>query len=220
MTPAAIAREDATLNSAWSAFIIHLPTFVVTFLALIGINLISYIVGFLIYAVFSQVDPNLGAFITIAGVMPFAVLNSLICALFAAIPAIYYAQGDVVTVSTAFAQLFSRPWRYIFAGILFSVATLFGYILCIVPGIAVILTMPVYINKIFTTDMPILDAFSSSFAAIYKSENGWSFIGVQILAVVSIFVLSICTCGLGGIVAIPVATFYIQNIGYNKGVIS
>jgi hypothetical protein len=152
--------------------------------------------------------------------MPFAVLNSLICALFTAIPAIYYAQGDVVTVSTAFAQLFSRPWRYIFAGILFSVATLFGYILCIVPGIAVILTMPVYINKIFTTDMPILDAFSSSFAAIYKSENGWSFIGVQILAVVSIFVLSICTCGLGGIVAIPVATFYIQNIGYNKGVIS
>ena len=166
MTPAAIAREDATLNSAWSAFIIHLPTFVVTFLALIGINLISYIVGFLIYAVFSQVDPNLGAFITIVGVMPFAVLNSLICALFAAIPAIYYAQGDVVTVSTAFAQLFSRPWRYIFAGILFSVATLFGYILCIVPGIAVILTMPVYINKIYTTYMTIIDAYSSSFAAI------------------------------------------------------
>jgi hypothetical protein len=35
-----------------------------------------------------------------------------------------------------------------------------------------------------------------------------------------VLVVSILTCGLASLVAVPVATFYIQNAAYHRGVLS
>ena len=117
-------------------------------------------------------------------------------------------------------MLLKRPWRYLLAGILFTVVFVIGLLVCILPGVAVALVAPVYVSKIFTTDMAILDAFSSSFQAVYRSANGWTFIGIQLLAIVVMVVVSICTCGLGILVAPPVAHFYVQNAAYRQGVLT
>jgi hypothetical protein len=91
---------------------------------------------------------------------------------------------------------------------------------CILPGVAVALVTPVYVNKIFTTEMSILDAFSSSFQAVYRSENGWTFVGIQILAGIVVIVVSLCTCGLGLLFAPAMAGFYVQNAAYRQGVLT
>ena len=113
-----------------------------------------------------------------------------------------------------------RPWRYFLAGLLFSVVTAIGFILCILPGIAVSLVAPVFVNLVFNTDRSIGEAFSASFQAVYRSSQGFTFIGIQILAWIVVVLFSVCTCGLGALVAVPMANFFIQNAAYHRGVIS
>ena len=95
-----------------------------------------------------------------------------------------------------------------------------GFLLCIVPGIVVALVMPIYVNRIFLTDQSITDAFAASFQAVYRSEQGRTYAGIEILAWLLVLVVSVCTCGLGALLAVPVSSFYLQNAAYNKGVIS
>jgi len=220
-----VAREEVSINGAWTAVVAHVPTILVIWLVSIAIAVIAYIFSRLTLGIFSaalydyESGPVIAILISQVSSLPFNIVTQLLSVLFVAVPALYYAFGDVVTPGAAFGALFSRPMRYIGAGILFSIAALIGIIFCIIPGIAVFLTYPVFVNKIFTTDMPIMDAFSSSFSALYKSEAGWSFVGIQILAGICILLTTICTCGLGGLIAIPIGTFYIQHAAYNKGVV-
>ena len=228
MPTSPVAREEVSINGAWTAVVAHVPTILVIWLVSIAIAVIAYIFSSITLGIFSAAlsdyDPESGVLIAVlisqVSSLPFNIVTQLLSVLFAAVPALYYAFGDVVTPGGAFGALFSRPMRYIGAGILFFIAALIGTIFCIIPGIAVFLTYPVFVNKIFTTDMPIMDAFSSSFSALYKSEAGWSFVGIQILAFICVFLTSVCTCGLGGLIALPIGTFYIQHAAYNKGVVS
>ncbi|HGY5554515.1 MAG TPA: hypothetical protein ACN46L_02735, partial [Prochlorococcus sp.] len=105
-------------------------------------------------------------------------------------------------------------------GILPFLATVGGLLVCLIPCIVVLLTMPVYVNKIFATEMSVLDAFASSFSAVYKSERGWAFVGIQLLVGICIVIVSLCTCGLGALIAAPVGIFYVQHTAYNKGLVS
>ncbi len=226
MPTSPVAREEVSINGAWTAVVAHVPTILVIWLVSIAIAFIAFIFSRLTLGIFSaalydyESGPVIAILISQVSSLPFNIVTQLLSVLFAAVPALYYAFGDVVTPGAAFGALFSRPMRYIGAGILFFIAALIGTIFCIIPGIAVGLTYPVFVNKIFTTDMPIMDAFSSSFSALYKSEAGWSFVGIQILAFICVFLASVCTCGLGGLIALPIGTFYIQHAAYNKGVVS
>ena len=228
MPTSPVAREEVSINGAWTAVVAHVPTILVIWLVSIAIGVITYLFSMITLGIFSAAlydyDPESGPVIAIlisqVSSLPFNIVTQLLSVLFVAVPALYYAFGDVVTPGGAFGALFSRPMRYIGAGILFFIAALIGTIFCIIPGIAVGLTYPVFVNKIFTTDMPIMDAFSSSFSALYKSEAGWSFVGIQILAFICILLTTICTCGLGALIAVPIGTFYIQHAAYNKGVVS
>jgi multisubunit Na+/H+ antiporter MnhG subunit len=47
-----------------------------------------------------------------------------------------------------------------------------------------------------------------------------NFVGIEILAWLLVALVSICTCGLGALVAVPVSSFYLQNAAYHKGLIS
>ncbi len=264
MPVSSIAREEASLNEAWTAFLAHLPTMLLIWLASSAAIFIALLVGFVamllcmaIFAGGSTGDSTTGIYISMIisyiVQIPLWVLSQLVGVLFVAVPALYYAFGEVVTISEAFRTLFSRPLRYISAGILFSLAILIGslfgiipfigvglsmpdlrlatgilpslaivggLLVCFIPCILVCLTMPVYINKIFATEMSVLDAFASSFSAIYKSGKGWTFVGIQLLVGICIVITSLCTLGLGALVAVPVGIFYVQHTAYNKGLVS
>lgn len=223
------AYDQPTLNRSWEAFLAHVPTILLIWIAtavLSGAGLAVYsliaLLGLGLAGGGSASEQAIGLATALGqlGQLPFAVLSSLVGVLFIAVPALYYDSGAVITVQAAFAALLRRPLRYLLAGVLFTLALSIGFVLCIVPGIVVALVMPVYVNRIFLTDQPITEAFTASFQAVYGSERGRTFAGIEILAWLLVLVVSVCTCGLGALLAVPVSSFYLQNAAYNKGVIS
>ena len=78
---------------------------------------------------------------------------------------------------------------------------------------------PVYVNRIFVTDLSIADAFSQSFQSTYRSENGMAFVGLEILIGLLVVVVAVVTCGLGALLAVPMGSFYLQNAAYQRGLL-
>ena len=115
--------------------------------------------------------------------------------------------------------MIGRFWRYLLAGVFFSVVMTIGFVLCILPGIAVALVTPVYVNRIFVTEMTIGEAFSQSFQVVYRSENGLSFVGLEVLTGIIVGFATLLTCGLGVFVFVPMSSFYLQNVAYNRGLL-
>lgn len=221
------AYDQPTLNKAWDAFLAHIPTIfliwiVSVLLAVIGfgVSMFLTLIGIGVGADSAEGVVLLGYLFGQLGQLPFSILSGLVGVLFVAVPAMYYASGEVITVNAAFSALLRRPFRYLIAGLLFSFVAAIGFLLCILPGIAVALVMPIYVNRIFLTDETVLDAFSRSFQAVYRHPNGMSFVVIEILAWLLVIVVSVCTCGLGAILAVPVSTFYIQNAAYHKGLLA
>lgn len=226
---AAIAYEPPSISKAWVAFLAHIPTILLVWLVMIGFGLLGLVASLApatLGVVLSSGAAGAEAAAVLAAVLgnlvqlPFTILSNLVGVLFVAVPAIYYAVGETIDAEAALRVLMHRPVRYILAGALFTIVAAIGFVLCILPGIAVTLVMPVYVNKIFLTDSPIPEAFSSSFQAVYGSPQGRTFAGIELLAWLLVLVVSVFTCFLGSLVAVPVATFYIQNAAYHRGVLS
>ena len=221
----ASAYETPSLNKAWEALLAHVPTLLLIWIAGVVLYGLSLAVNFTISLMGTSIasDSTGTAMAQILGYLaslPLSVLGSLVGVLFTAVPALYYETGEVITVQAAFSVLMRQPMRYLLAGILFSLVMSLGFLFCILPGIAVALVMPVYVNRVFATDQPIVDALGASFQAVYRSPHGMSFVFIQILAGLVGGIIAICTCGLGALVIVPMLSFYIQNVAYNKGVIS
>lgn len=228
MAASAEAFEAPTLERAFDQFGKNIGALAVVTLITVFFTVVSVVVYWFfalsVSLVAGEDHATFGAlvarFLGEAGRLPFTILTSFFGVMIAAIPAIYFATGEVVTVKLAFAHLFARPWRYLLAGLLFAIVSGVGLFLCVLPGIVVGLTYPIYVNHIFTTDEPIFEAFTGSFDALYGSEKSWSFIGIQVLVFLAIVVLSVCTCGLAALVAVPVSCFYLQNAAYRWGLLS
>ena len=223
---APIAYEQPTINSSWQAFLLHVPPIALIWVLTLILNLVGIGFGMVVgelgvgaLGVFGDTRQTVSTLINQIAQTPFTVMSSFVGVLFTAIPALYYEKGASVTVDEAFRTLFQRPWRYLLAGLLAVLVMSVGFLLCILPGIAVALVMPVYINRVFNTDQAIFDAFGASFRAVYQHPNGWSFILTQVLAWLLVIVVSICTCLVGGLVAGPMATFYVQNAAYRLGIL-
>jgi hypothetical protein len=220
---APIAYEQPTVNRAWEALLAHVPTLVLIWVGTAVVGFLGWIVQ-LVFSLMGYAVSSGDVFVTnifgLASLAPFLVITALLNVMFSAVPVLYYESGEVVTTRTAFAELMRRPFRYFMAGVLYFVAAILGALLCVLPGIAVAYIGPVYVNLIFATDRPILDVFASSFQAVYRSPNGWTFVGIQFLSGLVATVVTVCTCGLASLVVVPILAFYIQNVAYNKGVIS
>ena len=221
------AYEKPSLSRAWEAFLLHLPAILLIWVATVVISGAGFLIYLLITLVgFGLTNGSSEASITAAvlvgqlGQLPFAILSNLVGVLFVAVPAMYYNTGETITLEAAFRGLFRRPWRYVLAGVLFSSAVIIGTLLCVLPGLAVALVSPVYVNKVFNTDAPIFHALQASFRAVYGSQKGWEFVGIQGLGGLLVLVVAFVTCGLGAFLAVPVYCFYIQNAAYHKGVLS
>ena len=156
-----LATESPTINRAWEAFVLHVPAILLAWIAAMGISVIGTLVYFVISLVLttlSGADPNGGGTvlaITLGqlGQLPFTVLSSLVGVLLAAIPALYYERGEVITVQAAFAALLQRPWRYLWAGVFFSALILVGFLFCVLPGVLLVFVIPLYVNRIFNTKL-------------------------------------------------------------------
>ena len=145
---------------------------------------------------------------------------SLLSVLYCVIPALYFKNQEIITWKVPYKVLKENFRRYLLAGILFNVCVLIGLLLCIIPGIAVLIVGPTYLNKIACSDMPIIKSFKSSFQAVYKSPNLLSYIGMQVLAAIIYSVPTICTCGIGSIITLPMICIYSQHLAYNKGILN
>ncbi len=223
------AYDQPTINGAWEAFVAHLPTILLIWIVTAVISGAGLAVYFLITLVGVGVaDAGAGGESAIGvasalgqlGQLPFTVLSSLVGVLFIAVPALHYDSGEVITLEAAFAALLRRPLRYLLAGVLLTLAFTIGLLLCIVPGIVVALVTPIYVNRIFLTDQSIIDALRGAFQAVYGSERGRAFAALEVLVWLLVVLVSVCTFGLGALLAVPVSSFYLQNAAYHKGVIS
>ena len=224
-----LATEQPTINKAWQAFVDHVPTMLLIWIASVVLAGLGLALTWVVLLIGVAVAGGLGsgdAAVSVATALgqlaqvPFSILSSLVGVLFVAVPALYYDRGETITVQQAFAALLRRPLRYLLAGVFFAVVSTIGFVLCVVPGIVIALVMPVYVNRIFLTDQSITEAFAASFQAVYRSANGPDFLGIEILAWILVVVVSVCTCGLGALVAVPVSSFYLQNLAYQKGLVS
>ena len=222
-----LKSREASFSNAWQDLTKHGSALAFSYLSLIVVSILSAVVYLVISFIFIQIGggpysdsgPILGMLFGSLGSLPLYVLSSLIGVLFIAIPAIYFSKEEPVSFSDVIQVLKDRPGRYTLAGVLFMLAYFIGIVLCFVPGIAVLLVTPIYVNKVFNTDLSVTAAFSSSFSVVFKGE-GWSFVGAQVLVMIIASVLTVCTCGLGGLIAVPMAAFYLQNVAYNKGLLT
>ncbi len=224
-----LAYEQPTINKAWESFVAHVPTILLIWIVSAVLVVLGACAAWAILLIGVGVGGGGSAGETATAAasalgqlvqLPFSILSSLVGVLFIAVPALHYNSGETITVQQAFAALLKRPLRYLLAGVLFSFVMTIGFVLCIIPGIVVALVMPIYVNRIFLTDQSISEAFAGSFQAVYRSAHGPDFLGIEILAWVLVVVVSICTCGLGALVAVPVSSFYLQNAAYHKGLVS
>jgi uncharacterized membrane protein len=186
---------------------------------------VVYFVISALLTMLSGADPNGGGTVLAMalgqlGQLPFMVLSSFVGVLLAAIPALYYERGEVITVQAAFAALFEKPWRYLWAGVLFTALVLVGFLFCVLPGVLILFVTPLYVNRIFNTNLSVTDAFAASVQVLFRSPQGIQYLGLELLTTLLVLVVSICTCGFGALLALPVSSFYLQNAAYNKGLIS
>ena len=223
---APLAFEQPSINKAWQGFLQHIPVFGVIYLGTLVFTFLGFAIYYAIVMIAAAASGGNNAaalsFATLLGQLaqlPFSLITSLLSVLIVAVPALFYERGEVVTIEAAWQLVIGRFWRYLLAGVFFSVVMTIGFVFCILPGIAVALVTPVYVNRIFVTEMTIGEAFSQSFQIVYRSENGLSFVGLEVLTGLFAGFLTLLTCGLGAFVFVPMASFYLQNVAYNRGLL-
>ncbi len=222
------AYESPSISRSWEAFLAHVPTMLLVWVTTAVISVLGAAVyqliafgtlGFSGWETAGEEATAAASLFGQLGQLPFSLLSSLVGVLFTAVPALHYSTGAVITVREAFAVLLARPWRYLLAGVLFALATVLGFVLCLLPGLAVALVTPVYVNLIFTGERPIQDCFTAAFAACYGTPRGRTFVGIEILTWLVVLVVSVCTCGAGALLAVPVSGFFLQNAAYHYGLL-
>ena len=154
---APIAFEPPSIQKAWQAFLQHIPVVLVSWLGSIVLSLLAVLLYSLIIIVVSAIvgsgDAALGLAAVLAQLVQLLSPSKLLSVLLVAVPALYYERGEVVTISAAAQLLTGRWWRYVLAGLFLRWSPV-GFLLCILPGIAVA-GDPVFVNRIFVTDMTI-----------------------------------------------------------------
>ena len=228
-------ESEANLKTTWKIYKSHWKTF----LALTGLTILAYVIYIIIDTILSlvglaplmfsnyQYDEYVSGGALIASLiirtpiyLIYSVITALLTVLFVVIPALYFKNQEVITWKVPYKVLKNNFKRYLLAGILYSFFLGLGFLFCIIPGIVISLIGPTFINKIACSDMPIFKAFTSSFQAVFKSPNALSYIGMQILAALIYVIATLCSCGIGSIITLPMLSIYSQHLAYNKGIIN
>ena len=228
-----ISKESkADLQTTWKSYKSHRKTF----LALTGFIILAYLIYALLDLIVSLIGiaPLTFSEYEYVGVLAiiislivrspiflfYSVVFSLLSVLYMVIPALYFEKREIITWKVPYKELKRNFKRYLLAGILFTGCLTIGFLFCILPGIVISFIGPAYTNKIACSDIPILKAFTSSFQSVFKSPNLIPYIGMQILAGLIYIIPTVCTCGIGSIITIPLLSIYSQHLAYNKGILN
>jgi hypothetical protein len=146
--------------------------------------------------------------------LPFSILYQLLAGLLgvllSAFPALYFVTGVHPDYPAGLRLLRGNPRRYVLAGLLASVAGGIGILLCLIPGLIVMVITPIYVRRIFTTDEPIWPAFQASFRDLFTSPHGWGLVGYELLALL-LLAISALFCLVPLLVTVPLAAIFIQQ---------
>jgi len=220
-----IAYKSPTLNSSWKAFKAHISTYIALYLLVFSIGIASLFINFLFIVTFialgdgSEAASSVGNILGTIVTFPLSILNNLFGVLLIAVPTIYYSSEEVVSFKVIIKKVKSSFWRYILAGIFWTLAITIGFIFCIIPGIMLTLITPIYVHKIFVTDLGIIESFQSSWSSLFDSGKAISFFAMTIFIGFITITCTILTCLLGGLVFIPLSWFYIVNYSYHIGIL-
>ncbi len=110
----------------------------------------------------------------------------------------------MISTEGAFKTLLARTLLYLVAGLLFGEVCGLGLALCLQPIIVVALVAPMDVNRIFTSDLPVLEEFSSFFQLVHHLEHGLTFVGIQLPA----WLVVVAKCGVASLVRVSMLTFY------------
>ena len=215
-------------KSQWKTFLILTGFLIATYIIYVIVDTILTFFGLVPVSLTSYTDYEyigVGAFLIAAVIrtpvyLVYTVVTALLSVLYMVIPALYFNNKEIITWKVPYKVLKQNFKRYFLAGILYTACVLVGYLLCIIPGIVISIIGPTYVNKIACSDMPIMKAFTSSFQSVFKSPNFWSYIGMQLLAGIIYVIPTLCTCGIGSIITLPMLGIYSQHLAYNKGLIN
>ena len=137
--------------------------------------------------------------------------------LITAIPVIYYAEDRCPIPSEIVSILSRKPLRYLLAGFLFVTATGIGLLLYIIPGILMILSHPLYVHYVFTTDLNLMTCLSKAFKGMFQDFS--SFLVVSLLCFLAV-ICSIILCIFPVPAVLPMTELYMQNYIHHKGLVS
>ncbi len=133
------------------------------------------------------------------------------------VPCIFYKTQKVVTPKDIGSFLGDNFLRIIIAGICQTIAIAIGTLLCFIPGILVSLSTPLVLSRIVNTDKSGFECVKLGIQEVFTglgSKKILLFIMNQFIIGLVLTLSITCTFGLGGIVALPVAQFYLY--GYMK----
>ena len=220
-----LAYKAPTLGDSWRAFKPHISTFLAIYLVTLALGIASFLINFSFVAIFialgdgSEAASTGGQILGTIVTAPLSILSNLFGVLCIAVPAIYYSNEEVVSFKILFNKLKASFWRYILAGVFWTIIVIIGYIFCIIPGIILTLITPIYVHKIFATDLGIIDSFQSSWSSLFNSGKAISFFSMSIFIGIITLTFTILTCLLGGLLFVPLSWFYLINYSYHIGIL-
>jgi hypothetical protein len=211
-----------TLQSAWNLYVANWRPYVFVQLTLVGLAVVSMAISLVIAlltplltaGVAADARESVDSLVQSALNLPFSILYQvaagLIGVLLSAFPALYFATGIHPDFAAGLRLLRERFPRFLLAGVLIALAAVIGLLLCLIPGLIVMVVTPIYIRRIFTTDQPIWPALLASFRDLFESPHGWGLAGYELLASVLVLI-SALFCLLPLFITIPLAAIFIQQ---------
>jgi len=158
----------------------------------------------------------IASFISAIGSLPTTIIANLAGILMMAVPAIYYTTDRCPNPGEIASILSQKPLRYLLAGFQFVIVGVVGLLLCIVPGILVSLTSPLYVHYVFTTDLDLITCLSKSFKGMFQDFGSYFVVSLLCSLVV---IGSTLLCFFPVLAALPMTGLYMQNYIHHKGLV-
>lgn len=235
MSTPANATGAPTFAKVWQQVKGNAPTFamiwgliLITALIDLVVSVLLYFVSFTsLYSFYSLLEDNIGGWsalqiefiansISTIGSLPTTVLANLAGFLMMAVAAIYYSTDRCPNPGEVVGILAHKPLRYLLASFQFVIVGVVGLLLCIIPGILVILASPLYVHYVFTTDLNLISCLSKAFKGMF--QNFGSYFVVSLLCFLAV-IGSIVLCVFPGLVVLPMTALYLQNYIHYKGLV-
>lgn len=218
MSPAtpAHATEAPSIGKVWRQLNSNFSTFA-TVWGIIALLLIAslLIAQFLEITVGGRLYMYLGPILLWID-LPTTILTCLVNILMTSVPAIYYTTDHCPAPGEIFSIIYRKPRRYVLAGFLFAIVTIIGLLLCIIPGILVSLSTPLYVHYVFTTDLSLTTCLSKAVKGTFQNFGG--FFVVSLLCGLAI-VISVILCIFPVLAVWPMTQLYLQNYIHYKGMV-